>query len=204
MSIFETSIVQGSPEWLAEKAGRPSSSQFGEIITPGGAPSKQATKYLYALAGERLIGKKAESYQNATMLRGSEMEAEARQFYEVVNDVEVKQVGLCFHDEKKRFCTSPDGLVGEDGLLEIKCPSLPVAVEYLLNGTLPNIYLPQCQGQLFVSGRKWVDFLSYYPGLKPLILRVPRDNVFIAKLQRLLDDFCDELDEIERKLRALQ
>ena len=196
---------QRDQAWFDAKAGIPSTSQFGEIITPGGAPSKQATKYLYTLAGERLIGKRSESYQNAAMLRGSEMEAEARKFYEFVNkDVEVQQVGLCFADEQKRFCTSPDGLVGEDGLLEIKCPTLPVAVEYLLNGTLPNIYLPQCQGQLFVSGRKWVDFLSYYPGLKPLILRVPRDNVFISKLQRPLDDFCDELDAVTDRLRALQ
>jgi len=94
--------------------------------------------------------------------------------------------------------------VGEDGLLEIKCPTLPVAVEYLLNGTLPNIYLPQCQGQLFVSGRKWVDFLSYYPGLKPLILRVPRDNVFITKLKILLIEFCDQLDDIEKTLRGMK
>jgi len=195
---------QRDESWFAEKAGRPSTSQFGEIITPGGAPSKQATKYLYTLAGERLIGQKAESWQNAAMARGVDLEGEARQFYEVVNDVEVKQVGLCFADEQKRFCSSPDGLVGEDGLLEIKCPTLPVAVEYLLNGTLPNIYLPQCQGQLFVTGRKWVDFLSYYPGLKPLILRVYWDNVFIVKLKRLLDDFCDELDAVTDRLRALQ
>ena len=195
---------QRDQAWFDAKAGIPSTSQFGEIITPGGAPSKQATKYLYTLAGERLIGQKAESWQNAAMARGVELEGEARQFYEVVNDVEVKQVGLCFHDEKKRFCSSPDGLVGEDGLLEIKCPTLPVAVEYLLNGTLPNIYLPQCQGQLFVSGRKWVDFLSYYPGLKPLILRVPRDNVFITKLKILLIEFCDQLDDIEKTLRGMK
>ena len=194
---------QRGEQWFLERLGKPSSSRFGEIFTPTGLPSKQAKKYMMELAGERLIGVKPESYQNMNMIRGSEMEGEARQFYEMINNVKVQQIGCCFQDDRKLWVSSPDGVVGDDGLLEIKSPTLSVAVEYLLNQKIPTIYIPQLQGQILTTGRKWVDFLSYYPGLPPLIIRVPRDDKFCAALKVELESFCEELDRVTDKLREL-
>ncbi|NCD17904.1 MAG: hypothetical protein EOL91_11480 [Actinobacteria bacterium] len=190
---------QGSDEWFAVRCGVPTASNFEKIITTKGEPSKQALKYMYQLAGESVTGVKEETYQNSAMLRGVEMEAEARSFYELVNDVSVEQVGFCLHDDG--FGCSPDGLVGTDGLIEIKCPSLAVSVGYLLDGGLPTDYFQQVQGQLLVTGRKWCDFISYYPGLKPLIIRVEPDKEFIEKLHNELKTFCKNLNQTITKLK---
>ena len=112
-------------------------------------------------------------------------------------------VGLCYLDEHRNFSCSPDGLVGEDGGLEIKCPLIHTHVEYLLDGKLPTKYVQQVQGSMLISGRKWWDFMSYYPGLKPLVVRVERDEKFIAKLKDELNKFCFELKAIVQKLKEL-
>lgn len=194
-------VVQGTPEWFSARAGRPSASNFDKIVTTKGEPSKQAQKYMYQLAAERVTGKVEESYTNATIERGKEMEAEARKFYELTHDVKIGQVGLCFPDKKKLYCASPDGLVGEDGLIEIKCPMAFASVGYLLDGTLPTDYIQQVQGQMLVTGRKWVDFLSYYPGLKPMLVRVNRDERFLLALDGELKKFCIQLEEIVEKIK---
>jgi hypothetical protein len=116
------------------------------------------------------------------------------------DDAVVEQVGLCYSDDKK-FACSPDGLVGEDGGLEIKCPLVATHIGYLLNGELPSDYFQQVQGCLFVTGRKWWDFMSYSPGLKPFIIRVKRDEGFISLLKGSLITFCKELDEITERIR---
>ncbi len=120
---------------------------------------------------------------------------EALVFYEMVKGVEVAKVGFCLSD-CKRYGASPDGLVGEDGLLEIKCPTIAVHVGYLLDKTFPMDYFQQIQGQLFVTGRQWSDFLSYYPGLPPLLIRVTPDVVFHRYLGAELNAFCGELEQI--------
>ena len=104
-------------------------------------------------------------------------------------------------DDRKLFGASPDGLIGEDGLIEIKCPIASTMCGYLLENKLPTEYFPQIQGQLFITGRKWCDFVAYYPGLRPLILRVVRDEVFIGKLASSLEIFCRELERIEKEIR---
>jgi hypothetical protein len=153
---------------------------------------------MYKLAGEILSGTSEETYQNVAMLRGIELEAEARNLYKMINDVEVEEVGFCLSDG---YGCSPDGLVGKDGLIEIKCPIMSTHVEYLLDGTLPSDYFQQTQGQLLVTGRKWCDFVSHYPAIKPLIIRVERDEVFIKKLESELKVFCSELNDIVKKLK---
>lgn len=193
-------IEQGTEEWKKARLGIPTASNFDSIVTTKGDPSKQAQKYLYRLAGERVSGVGEETYQNAAMARGIELEAEARAFYELTHEVTVKQVGICYPDEKKRFSCSPDGLVGEAGLIEIKCPLIATHVGYLLDCTLPMDYWQQVQGQLLVTGREWCDFISYYPGLKPLIVRVERDNAFIFKLLEALNAFCKELDSVVKRI----
>ena len=194
-------IEQGSPEWYAARAGYPSASNFDKIITSKGEPSKQRMAYLYRLAGERLTGMPMETYTNGNMERGKELEAEARAAYEFITDNEVKQVGFCMN-EGQSYGNSPDGLIGEDGGLEIKCPTLSVAVEYLDKGVLPTAYWQQVQGSLLVTGRKWWDFVSYYPGLPLFIVRVERDEKFIEKLHDELTVFCVELDELTARIKG--
>jgi putative phage-type endonuclease len=197
MKIIE--CEQNTPEWFKIKCGVPSASNFDKIVTTSGDKSKSTKKYMYQLAGEKITGVKEETYQNAAMLRGIELEPEARNYYELLNDVEVQQVGFCLHDKEHCGC-SPDGLVGEHGLIEIKCRSLAVHVECLINNKLPTIYFQQVQGQLYVTGREWCDFMSYYPGdIKQLIVRVYPDKLFQKSLEIELNLFCDELNQtIER------
>lgn len=188
---------QGTPEWLQARCGVPSSSNFDKIITTKGEPSKQAEKYMYKLAGERVSGTIEETYQNGAMQRGTEMESEARQLYEIITDTEVRQVGFCLADG---YGCSPDGMVGDKGLIEIKCPSMAVHVGYLIEGKLPAEYFQQVHGQLLVTGREWVDFISYYPGIKPFIFRVERDEKFLEALMAELKTFCERLEETVKKI----
>jgi len=200
--IIET-FEQYSDEWWASRVGIPTSSCFGKIIAPKTMkPSKQAEKYLYTLAGERITGIKADTYQSAAMERGLLVEEEARAMLELVMDVEISQVGLIYPDEEKKYSCSPDGITPTEGL-EIKCPDISTHVEYLLDGIIPTKYIPQVQGSMFITGFfHWV-FCSYYPGLPPLIIKVKRDDEFCAALKVELDDFCERLDEVESKLRSL-
>lgn len=193
--------IQGTPEWTAARRGVPSASAFDKIITTKGEPSKQRQKYLYQLAGECVSGIVEETYQNGAMLRGKEMEDEARQLYSLINGVEVQQVGFCVVDGDLAFGCSPDSLVGEDGGLEIKCPQMATHVSYLLDNVLPTDYIQQVQGNLLVTGRKWWDFMSYYPGLKPLIIRVQRDEKLLKSLKIELELFCEQLKNIIEKIR---
>jgi len=193
---------QGTEEWMNLRKGIPTSSCFDKIVTTKGEPSKSAQNYMYQLAGERLAGVKTETYQNAAMLRGIEMQGEAVALFKFLKDVDVKEVGLCYRDEQKRYSCSPDGLMDLEGL-EIKCPLIHTHVGYLLSGSLPMDYYQQVQGSMFVTGFPAWWFMSYYPGLPPMILRVERDDVFCAKLKVALDGFCDDLDKITDKLKAM-
>lgn len=200
--IIIDDIDQLSEKWFQLRVGNPGASSFDKIVTSKGAPSTQYKKYLYQLAGEVIVDTKAESYTNATMQRGIELEGEARALFEIINDVEVKQVGLCFPDAQKKYHVSPDGLLLDSGL-EIKCPLIHTHVEYLLKGKLPTAYIQQVQGSMLVTGFSSYHFMSYYPGLKPLIVQVYRDETFISKLKAELDKFCLELIMTVKKLRKL-
>lgn len=193
MKIIE--CEQKTPEWFAARCGIPTASSFDKLITTTGKQSAQRTKYMYQLAGERVSGKSEDGFQSAAMLRGIETESEARRFYEFTSSQTITQVGFCLSD-CGRYGASPDGLVGEDGLLEIKCPTLAVHVGYLLENKPPTDYFQQTQGQLFVTGRKWSDFISYYPGLQPLVIRVTPDQAFHQLLSTELTGFCGELEQI--------
>lgn len=190
---------QGSDDWLKIRCGLPTASNFNKIVTTTGSPSKQMQKYLYKTAGEAITLMPEETYQSAAMLRGVEMEAEARSLYEVITGTKVDEVGFCVH-ESGVGC-SPDGLVGEDGMVEIKNPLVATHVGYLLDNKLPTEYFIQTQGQLFVTGRKWCDFISYSPGLRPLIVRVERDEKFIQSLRIELELFNAELKEIINQIK---
>ena len=197
MKILE--LEQRSPEWFKARSGIPTASEFNTIITTDGKPSKQRQKYMYALVGERLGGIVDESYQSFAMLQGIEKEKEARALYQLIVEP-VEEVGFCLSD-CGRFGCSPDGLVGDNGAVEIKCPLIYTHVGYLIENDLPADYYTQVQGQLLVTGRKWCDFVSYFPGLKPLIIRETPDEVFQKCLKKELELFCNELDELVKKLQ---
>jgi len=191
---------QCSDEWFAARVGVPSASCFDKIITTTGKPSAQREKYLYQLAGERLLGCKEESYQSAAMTRGIELEPEAREAYEFITGTEVETVGIVYKDERKRFSCSPDGLPPERGL-EIKCPSLSVHTEYLHKGKLPTTYFQQVQGSLYITGLEAWDFTSYYPGMDQLIVTVEPDFKWHKILEAELERFCDDLDKVTEALK---
>ena len=191
-------------EWWQAHVGTPSASNFGKILTPTGKSSASAKDYMYQLAGEILTGKKTETYHNAVMQRGIEMEAEARTLYELRFDCEVQQVGLIYPDEQRKYCCSPDGVRPDEIGFEAKCPLIHTHVGYLLSGKLPTIYIPQVQGSMLITGLKRWDFMSYFPGLRPLIVKVERDDKYCNLLAKELDKFIDELVKTIRKLKEAE
>ena len=197
----EIQCEQRSDEWYSARCGVPTASNFDKIVTSTGKPSKQKEKYLYKIAGEYVSGKCEESYQNDAMIRGCEMEDEARKLYEMMTDFTVRKAGFCIGDPVFEYGASPDGFVDKAGLIEIKCPSISVHVEYVLGWKLPTKYIQQVQGQLLVTGRDWCDFISYYPGLKPMCVRVFRDEAFIQLLRAELETFCGQLKDIIKKIK---
>ena len=191
--------IQLSPEWYQARTGIPSASNFGKILSPTGKPSKQSEKYILQLAGERILGKKVESFQSQAMLDGIETEQEAREWYEYDKETDTEQVGLCYKNKYKKYSCSPDMRIGDNGG-EIKCPILTTHVEYLLGDKLPIIYIPQVQGSIFITESEWWDFLSYHPGMPRFHKRIYRDDKYIKKMVAELYTFCEQLDEIHCQL----
>lgn len=193
--------VQYSEEWWEIRRGLPTASNFAKIVTGKGEPSKQRKAYLYQCAAVRLTGIYQESYKSAAMQEGNDREELSRMIYAMEQEVVIDEVGF-YVSECGRWGASPDGLIGEDGLLELKNPEAHTHVGYLLSGKLPSAYVQQVQGELFVTGRLWADFCSYSPKLPLFILRVCRDDVFCDKLESELVAFCEELDEICEKIEG--
>jgi predicted phage-related endonuclease len=194
-------IVQGSPEWLQALTGNPGASGFSNIITSTGKASTSRQKYLYQMAGEIITGERPETYKSAAMQRGNDLEPEARELFEFLHGP-VEQVGLIYPDHTDEYHISPDGIMPdrEEGL-EIKCPGLPVAVEYLDKQRVPTEYVIQVQGSLMVTGYRAWWFMSYYPGLKPLILRVERDEILIEQIRQAVEHFCHDLKKLVARLK---
>lgn len=193
---------QGTPEWDNARLSIPTSSKFKDIITTKGTISKTRKKYLYIKAGERISGEKRETYKNGFMDKGHERENESRELYEFVNDVKVKQVGFCFFDEKKEFGCSPDGLVGEDGGFENKNAEADIQLERLEEGWTGMEHYQQVQGNLYVTGRKWWDLVSYSRGLQPLTIRFERDEEFIKKLAIEIKIFNNDIEKLVKKWKV--
>lgn len=194
---------QSSPEWFAARCGIPTASCFKDIFTSQGKASSSASNYMYKLLAEWVTGAKTEIKQNEWMERGVILEQEAREFYEFQTDNDVKQVGLVFQDESKMIACSPDGLIGNDKGLELKCPAPHTHVKYLLANKVPSEYVPQVQGSMMVTGAKSWDFMSYHPDIDPLMLTVDRDEEYIEGLQAALDKFVINLLKQREKLTEL-
>lgn len=192
---------QRSPEWFAARAGVPTASEFHNILTPTGKEptGQKVVNYRNKLLAEWLVGGEVESYTNQWMQRGIETEAEAREAFTFIMDLEVTEVGFCLRDEPLVGC-SPDGLVDNDGGLEIKVPAPHTHVQYLLDGKVPTEYIPQLQGSMMVTGRDYWFFMSYHPGMDPLILKVIRDDDYITKLAGAVGKFLADLESRKQEL----
>jgi hypothetical protein len=191
--------VQGTSEWLAVRAGIPTASAFDKILTPKGKLSTQAEKYMHKLLAERLMGRPVTEAVSYWMGRGNQMEAEAVAYYESLRDLDTVRVGLITNDART-IGASPDRLVGDDGLLEIKVPAEHTHVAYLLTRAVDAEYWPQVQGQLWVTGRAWLDILSYHPEMPPALIRVARDAAYIGALSVAVEAFSAALEEAAGRL----
>lgn len=199
LRIYSTEeCPQGSPMWFEARAGIPTASEFSTVMAKG--EGKTRSKYMRTLAGEILTGTCQEGYKNADMERGNAMEPEARALYSMIHDVELKQVGFMRRDDAG---ASPDSLIGDDGLLEVKTKIPHLQIECLLADRLPPEHVAQCQGQLLISGRQWLDFVSYWPGLPLFVTRVYPDVDYQARLIVELRQFNTELNALVERIRSL-
>lgn len=193
-----TEIVQGSPEWHQLRLGKVTASRIADVCartkTGWGAGRKN---YMAELVAERLTGTQSEGFTNAAMQWGTDMEPEARSAYQFHANKRVAQVAFVDHPTIAETGASPDGEVGEDGLVEIKCPNTATHIETLLGGVVPEKYVLQMQWQMACTGRKWCDFASYDPRLpesmRLFVRRVDRDDALIAEVEKDVTEFLDEL-----------
>ena len=191
-------IQQGTSEWHEARRGMPTSSEFSSIITTQGVISKSREKYLWRLVGERLGGVIEDGYTSYAMQRGKEKEKEAKLFYELIREP-IQSVGFCISEEG--YGASTDGLIGDKGVFELKCPEMATHIGYLLGDKeIPTAYYQQTQGEILVTGREYVEFMSYYPGLNPFIVREEPDPVFQKILKRELICFVQELNDLVKRL----
>ncbi len=168
--------VQGSDAWHEAHIGVPSASLFNRIVTPKTAKmSTQADDVIAGLIAGQIFGYEKDDWLSASMRDGLNTEAEAIAWYEIDSGHAVTTVGFCM-DDAGQFGCSPDGLVGEDGGLELKCPEGKQYVKYLLEEGVPWQYRPQVHGSLIVTGRAWWDFMVYVPGVPPIVRRVVPDD----------------------------
>lgn len=199
--IIIDDLIQGSDEWLKEKLGKPSASNASKILSGTGKKSNQRGIYLYELADQIISGEREETYKNAYMEIGNEREEESRKLYELIYAVEVEQVGVIYADKEKQFLCSPDGLVNRKYGVEFKNVKGSTQIGYLLKGLMPTEYVPQLQMSMLITGFKFWDFCTYKPGLRPLIVRVKRDEEFITVLRAELALFCAELERVVEKIK---
>lgn len=198
---------QGTPEWLAARAGVATASCFSNIlarIKSGEASDRR--NYRARLVVERLTGRCVSSFSSAAMKQGTEREPLARDAYMVRTGAYVQQVGFLRHDTIEAGA-SPDGLIDDDGGLEIKCPELATHLEYLRLKSEPTAYTPQIQGCMWISGRQWWDFASFNPDfpehLQLNVRRVQRDEKYIAGLALAVELFMQEVRAEEAEVRAI-
>jgi putative phage-type endonuclease len=192
-------LEQRTPEWFAIRCGRVTASRIADLMakTKSGYSTSRAN-YRAQLVVERLTGVVEQSYCNAAMQHGIDTEAEAREAYQQHMLCTVEEVAFVAHPKIDMAGASPDGLVGDDGMVEIKCPNTATHIETLLGGTVADKYLKQVQFQMACTGRAWNDFVSYDPRLpetmRLFVQRVPRDEAMIAEIEAEIVSFLAEVD----------
>ena len=199
--------VQGTPAWLAARAGRVTASMISAVLMkPETAGFRD---YQAQLVAEILTGKpQGSDYTNIHMQFGSENEPLARSAYEAETGFSVDEVGLCIHPTIERAGASPDGLVGNSGLVEIKCPKVATHLAYLIAGVVPSGYRNQMMWQMAVTGRDWCDFVSFRPDLPEhlqlFIVRFKRDSEKILELETAVISFLSTVDAMLAKLKKVK
>jgi putative phage-type endonuclease len=204
-----TEIEQGTDEWFAARLGKVTASRVADVIakTKTGY-STSRDNYMAQLVCERMTNTVAESFTNSAMQWGTETEPLARAAYEAHADVLVDEVAMITHPIIEDAGASPDGYVGSEGILEIKCPNTSTAIDTLLSQAVPSKHITQIQFQLACTGRKWCDFVSFDPRLPKelqlFVKRVPRDDAYIQMLEKEVVQFLTELDGKIKKLNELK
>ena len=195
MKIYND-LTQGTDEWIRVRLGKLSASKAQTIATNG----KGLDTLIFEKVAEILTNKPLDSYKNEAMENGSQTEDEARQIYELQTGNKVEQVG--FVELSEYIGCSPDGLVGDDGLVEIKCPTPKVFTEYLYSGKVDTKYYAQMQMQMYVTDRKWCDYVVYHPDFQTpcVIKRIDRDEKMIEKIKIGLENGVSQIKEKCQKI----
>ena len=202
-------IEQGTPEWFAQRLGKVTASRVADIMakTKTGVAASRGN-YLAQLVAERLTGQAADTFKSGSMQHGTETEPMARMAYEAETGLIVTEVAMIQHPAIEMSGASPDGLVGEDGLVEIKCPNTSTHIATLMADKASSQYIPQMQWQMACTGRAWCDFVSFDPrmpeDMQLLIKRVPRDETLIAEYEAEVIKFLAEVQETVDKLIQLR
>lgn len=192
-------MPQGSPEWFAARRGIPTASKFKDVLAKG--EGKTRASYLSFLAGEIITGEPGETYKSPDMERGHVMEPMARYHYEQAMGVTADIVGFITNGRKGG---SPDSLVGQDGLLEIKTCKPNVLIELLRKDQFPPEHRLQCQGNLWIAEREYIDVICFWPKMPSLIKRMYREEGLIGKLRSEINQFNDDLDALVERIRSYQ
>lgn len=197
-------MEQGSADWLALRLGKVTASKMSDVLSKGRgtAPSKTSETYMMELLAERLTGESKPFFENDAMRWGTETEPQARFMYELKSGNKVEEVAFIERDEFTGV--SPDGLIGDDGMIEIKCPTTITQIKRALTDDYSKDYYAQIQMQLWVAERQWCDFLSFDPRLDVdagyLLQRVERDEEFIKIMEEKTTAFIKKMNELYFKL----
>ena len=198
---------QRTPEWFAERLGKITASRIADVVgkTKSGSYGAARKNYMAELLCQRLTGQQEEKFTSAAMQHGTDTELAARAMYMLETGADVTKTGFIPHPSIAMSGASPDGLVGEDGLIEIKCPNTATHLEFLQSRKPKHEYLLQMQWQMACTGRQWCDFVSYDDRLPEKLayrcIRIPRDDKLIAELEEEAVKFLTELDETVRQLK---
>lgn len=200
MKILEN-LEQGGEDWHECRLEVVTASRFKDVLAKGKGLTRAS--YMRELAAEAITGEKQESYNNSAMQHGTDTESQARSMYELMSYNDVEQIGFIKHD-KINAGASPDGLIGNDGLVEIKCPKTTTQIDTYLRGKMPTGHIPQVQGQMWVSERLWCDFVSFDPRINGksgyFCERIYRDDEYINALETAVIEFNKELSALIEKL----
>lgn len=196
---MHNSDLQRTDTWFEQRLGKVTASNFSKVLAKGAG--KTRLSYMKQLAGEIITGEPAPSFTNKAIQEGIRREPESIHTYEFLSGNAVDEVGFITLPANGRVGCSPDGIIGSNGLIEVKNPNVETHIDYLLADKIPNNYYCQVQGQIWVTGREWCDFVSYYPGMRMLVKRFKPNEKFIEELASEVEIFLFELDILVAKLK---
>jgi putative phage-type endonuclease len=203
---YEDAIVQRTDAWHSLRLGKVTASRVADVLSKGKTgESASRRNYRIELVAQRLTNQPSEPFTNAAMEWGTATEPLARVAYELKNNRDVLDVAFVEHPTIEWFGCSPDGLVGENGLIEIKCPNTTTHLDWMEDGKAPSKHIPQMMAQMACTGRQWCDFVSYDPrlpeDLQLFIVRVNRDQEYIDNMEVEVKKFLKEVEETINKLK---